>query len=150
MAAKEKPGGGGGAKLRLHIELPDGYEPAETEPGEPITFLNESAGSAFQLSMHLGAAEGENWGDAELIEFAADTGRETEGVEPAQTYADACEMGRCGSAVFSTPERPISQIWYLSNGTHVLVATLICSAPPDQQHLESVWETVHGLNLVPA
>ena len=48
------------------------------------------------------------------------------------------------------PERDTETIWFLTDGTHVLVATLICSDAPSEEQLQAVWETVHALNLVPA
>ena len=144
MAKKKKPAG-----LRLEISVPEGFEPAETQPGEPLTMLNDSIGAAFQISIQPGAAEGENWDDDDLIGFAVQTGAE-EGVEPSMTAAEDCEMGRYGMATFSTPEQPVFTIWFLTDGTHVLVATLICSDAPSEEQLQAVWETVHALNLVPA
>jgi hypothetical protein len=44
-------------KLGLRIEMPEGWEPQAQTPGEPITLLMKDA--AFQITIRLGAAEGE-------------------------------------------------------------------------------------------
>jgi hypothetical protein len=60
-----------------------------------------------------------------------------------------CVFGNMGTAVFSSPEFPRFQAWYISNGRDFIIASHTCAQEPDPEEVAEVQFIVSEVTLGP-
>jgi hypothetical protein len=123
----------------------------EKNPDGPATFVRTDSqdSGALQASLMteytggkapLPTVEG-------LIDLAQGHGERHAVGELVETAGGACALGRFGTAVFRSEEFPRMQLWYLSNGHDIVLASYICCTEPEPAEVEEAQQIVGTLGL---
>jgi hypothetical protein len=103
--------------------------------------------AAFQISVRPGAAEGEDWTADDLADLAercfgpSSTGKQLD------KSSGPCEMGTYGSTLYAGGDPPYVQGWVLSDGTHLIIVTLVDQGSLTEDEVVDVIDTVLGISL---
>jgi hypothetical protein len=139
-------------KKRIKVALLPGWRDFSKEnPDGPATYLRGSSErpGAFQVSCadHVSGAV-PNPSRQNLVRLAGEAG-DTEGTaEVIETMSGECRFGQYGSAVLRSPEYRRMQVWFLSDGYDLIMATHVCAGEPNQHELAEVQHIVENLVLV--
>ena len=125
---------------RISVLLPDGWGDYSSEnPDGPATFLRDlsEVPGAFQVSSMLyTGGEAPNPSCDDLIKLAKETGETMRAGEVVETPSGECRFGVFGSVVFRSAELPHTQVWQLSNGRDIILATHVCAEVAEAQEVK--------------
>jgi hypothetical protein len=136
--------------MRLQIELPTTWA-QQKNTGGPATFCRRSSSNAFQVSWaeYRGKQSPPGSGPDDLTQFAINFGIKNDSGELLEFNGGSCRFGNFGTAVFRSAQHPRLQIWVVSNGSDRILATHICSEPPDQDEIVEAQQIASTLALGP-
>jgi hypothetical protein len=81
--------------------------------------------------------------------MAVNFGRNNGLGEFVESFGGASAFGSFGSAVFRSPERPRSQVWFISDGHDHIMATHICDRAPQAFEIGEAHQIATSLALGP-
>lgn len=134
--------------MRLKIELPTTWSQVN-QPGAAATFRRKDSSGAIQVS----------WGEyrggelpivvtAEFLkEMAEKFGQETGLGQLTESSGGGCRYGMYGTGVFQSAEHPRSQVWFVSDGRNIIMATHICDEEPKQSEIAEAQQIAASLAL---
>jgi hypothetical protein len=137
---------------RLLVKLPEGWQDvSEQMPDGGATFVRggRDATAALQVSFGLNPEGTGDLSEEELTHMAAT-------IELGESFGTVVErssgpslFGKMGSAVYRGGKYPRVQVWFLSNGRDVIMASHIATEEPEDDELHETRRIVENLALVP-
>src|SRR5687767_2472102 len=141
---------------RLLVKLPPGWTDVSHQvPEGGATFVKggASATSALQVSYGLNPDDPDptahDLSEEQLILMAAESQFGENFGSVVQRYGGPSLFGKMGTAVYRGGKYPRVQIWFLSNGRDLIMASHIAAEDPPQELLDEAEEIVENLALLP-
>jgi hypothetical protein len=136
---------------RAKITLPRNWlDISKDNPGGPPTFCRDSDDSgALQISVQAEYESGEvpNPTAEDLVGLAENTAIREPGATIRERLSGTCAIGTFGSVVTSWPDCPHVQIWWLSDGRDLVLATHICSVVPPVAEIREARQIIQAAVL---
>jgi hypothetical protein len=136
--------------MRLKIELPATWTQVDG-PDRPASFCRDNGSGTIQVSWaEYRGGELPTDITAESLKDMAETFGHSNGFgELAESSVGNCPYGMFGTGVFHSAEYPRIQVWFISNGRDHIMATHICSAPPEESEIADAQQIAASLALGP-
>ena len=136
--------------MRLKIELPSTWAQADNPDG-PATFCREDGSGAFQVSWaeYRGGKLPTDVTVDSLKHMAETFGQSNGFGEMTESSGGSCRYGMFGTGVFRSAEHPRMQVWFVSDRRDHIMATHICSAPPEESEIAEAQQIAASLALGP-
>lgn len=140
---------------RLLVTLPEGWSDISGEvPEAGAMFIKggREATAALQVSYGLNAdssGAAQSLLEEDLVEMAATAQLGEDFGQVVEKYSGPALFGRMGTAVYRGGRYPRVQVWFVSNGRDLIMASHICTEEPSRQLLEESERIVRNLALLP-
>jgi hypothetical protein len=136
--------------MSLKIELPPTWSQVDCPDG-PATFCRENGSGAFQVSWaeYQGGKLPTDVTADSLKQMAERFGQSNGFGEMTESAGGSCGYGMFGTGVFRSTSHPRIQVWFVSDGRDHIMATHICSAPPEQNEIAEAQQIAASLALRP-
>lgn len=138
---------------RLLVNLPEGWSDISSQvPDAGAMFVKGGPGatSALQISYGLNSVPSQTpITEDDLIHMAASSDFGVNFGQVIASHGGPSLFGHMGTAIYTGGKYPRVQVWFLSNGKDIIMASLVSAEPPDDLLLTEAQEIVQTLALVP-
>jgi hypothetical protein len=135
--------------MRLKIQLPTTWAQQPNLNGPP-TFRRRGSSNAFQVSWaEYRGGELPDVSTAKLMELAKGFGQQKGLDQLLESSNGQCGFGSFGTAVFRSTKFARVQIWFISDGRAVVMATHICGREPETDEITEVQQIASTIALGP-
>jgi hypothetical protein len=140
---------------RLLVKLPEGWTDVSAQlPEAGAMFIKGGKGATAALQVSYGLnpdapAEGEELMEEDLVEMAATADFGEDLGQVVEKYSGPSLFGKMGTAVYRGGKYQRVQVWFLSNGRDLIMATHMCAQEPTRELLDEAERIVGNLALLP-
>jgi hypothetical protein len=139
---------------RLLVKLPEGWTDVSAQvPEAGAMFIKGGKGATAALQVSYGlnpdAADGEELLEEDLVEMAATADFGEDFGQVVERYSGPSLFGKMGTAVYRGGRYHRVQVWFLSNGRDVIMASHMCTREPTRELLDEAERIVSNLALLP-
>ena len=138
---------------KLHVNLPPGWTDVSSKvPDAGAMFVKGGidATSALQISYGLNSAPAQTpLTEEDLIHMAAASNFGVNFGAVVHKHGGPSLFGHMGTAIYEGGNYPRVQVWFLSNGKDIVMASLVSAEKPDDLLVTEAQEIVQTLALVP-
>lgn len=128
----------------IFVSLPNTWlDISKQNPEGPSTYIRQEYKKSLLNYLQFSLAnyvKGKipNPTESDLIALSEKAGVKANFGKLVKNNSGNCKFGKFGTAIFSSEENPLSQVWYLSNGKDFILVSYLCSKEPHELELQEV------------